>query len=169
MKTKSIYLSCLFVFLYINLKAQNTTDTLTFKKPTMIIDGQLFGSGIFMSVNYDTRFKPGNKGLGFRGGLGFAFGGTIPLSINYLIGNNNKRSFLEIGAGFTCYVPSNSGWDLYSEISFVPNTYIMYRYQALKSPITFRIGISQIKIGNEPADFIPYYPTLSLGYILGRR
>ena len=137
-------------------------------KPLQLIDGQILGPGLFLSVNYDTRLKPINNGLGLRVGLGFAFGVTIPFSINYLIGNNNKRSFLELGAGFSFYIPSKQGWDVYDKFTTLPNTYIMYRYQALKSPNTFRIGLTQIIMG-EDVGFVPYYPSLSLGHILGRR
>lgn len=137
-------------------------------KPLQLIDGQILGPGLFFSVNYDTRFKPINNGLGLRLGLGYAIGATIPLSINYLIGKNNKRSFLELGAGVTIYIPSGGDLNLYQQLTVLPNTYIMYRYQALKSPNTFRIGLSQIIMAKD-IGFVPYYPSLSLGHILGRR
>ena len=153
----------------------DSTETLTYStknnelnKPLQLIDGQILGPGLLFSVNYDTRFKPINNGLGLRVGLGFAVGATIPLSINYLIGNNNKRSFLEFGAGVTVYIPSGGDWNFYQQLKLLPNTYIMYRYQAIKSPNTFRIGLSQIIMG-EDVGFVPYYPSLSLGHILGRR
>ena len=50
----------------------------------------------------------------------------------------------------------------------LPNTYIMCGSQALKLPDTFRIGLSQIIMG-EDVGFVPYHPSLSLGHILGRR
>ena len=146
-----------------------STKSNKLNKPLQLIDGQILGPGLLFSVNYDTRFKPQNKGLGLRAGLGGALLGlTIPLSVNYLIGNNNKRSFLEIGAGVTLFVYTASDWNQFQQTTLLPNTYIMYRYQALKSPNTFRIGLTQIITG-EDVGFVPYYPSLSLGHILGRR
>jgi hypothetical protein len=139
-------------------------------RPLQLIDGQILGPGLFLSINYDTRFKPENKGLGLRAGLGIGLLGlTIPLSINYLFGNNNKRSFLDIGAGLTLFIPAASDWNQFQQTTLLPNTYIMYRYQALKSSNTFRIGLSQIRIFENSGGFVPYYPSLSLGHILGRR
>src|SRR6476620_4387586 len=81
-------------------------DTLknSIEKPLQIIDVEILGPGLGISVIYDTKFSPKNNGLGLRAGLGLAFGITVPLSINYLIGNSNKRSFLELGAGVTVFI-----------------------------------------------------------------
>ncbi|WP_017257377.1 hypothetical protein [Pedobacter arcticus] len=98
-------------FSFFSAKAQEVTNkevtdsTTHFKtiKPLQLIDGQILGDGLFFSINYDTRFKTSNKGLGLRAGVGILFGAALPVSINYLIGNSNKRSFLELGAGGTVY------------------------------------------------------------------
>ncbi|MFC5282920.1 hypothetical protein [Pedobacter alpinus] len=165
----------IFLFSLCSVKAQKLNNTQTNDslpkqlKPLQLIDGQILGPGLFLSVNYDTRFKPKNKGLGLRLGIGSSLLGlTFPLSINYLIGNNNKRSFLDIGAGVTLYIPSEQSWNQFEQTTLLPNTYIMYRYQALKSANTFRIGLSQMRIF-EDSGFIPYYPSISLGHILNRR
>ena len=151
-------------------KSINDTTTLTKQlKPLQVIDGLILGNGLFVTVNYDTRFKPSNKGLGLRAGIGLLLGAAIPVSVNYLIGNNNKRSFLEIGAGGTLYFKYKT-FNFLDENQIIPVTYIMYRYQALKSPNTFRIGITQLYVfGEDYAKYRFYYPSLSLGHILGRR
>ena len=59
-----------------------STNSNKLNKPLQLIDGQILGPGLLFSVNYDTRLKPINNGLGLRVGLGYAVGATIPLSIN---------------------------------------------------------------------------------------
>ena len=77
-------------------------------KPLQSIDGEILGQGLILSINYDTRFKPSNKGFGLRAGIGFILGVNVPVSVNYLIGNNNRRSFLELGVGGTIYFTNNT-------------------------------------------------------------
>jgi hypothetical protein len=65
---------------------------------------ELFGPGIFYSLNYDGRFAKMENGLGFRVGLGGAGGNgggylALPAQLNYLLGNNGQ--YLELGAGAT--------------------------------------------------------------------
>jgi hypothetical protein len=62
------------------------------------IYGELLGSGIFGSVNYDFRFLPGNDGLGMRLGVGAIPSGIVfPVGFNGLLGE--KRIAFEYGAG----------------------------------------------------------------------
>ncbi|OAQ41736.1 hypothetical protein A5893_01075 [Pedobacter psychrophilus] len=139
------------------------------QKPTQQINAEILGQGLGLSINYDTRFKPGSTGLGFNIGAGITLGATIPVAINYLIGNNNKRSFLELGAGGTIYFTNNT-FHIYEENKIIPITYIMYRYQALKTGNTFRIGLTQLYASEDDfAKRIQILPSLSLGQILGRR
>lgn len=62
--------------------------------------GELLGSAVFASVNYDFRFKPGNDGYGMRVGISGAPSLIImPVEINDLIGE--KRFAFEYGLGLT--------------------------------------------------------------------
>jgi hypothetical protein len=67
------------------------------------IYGELLGSGIFGSINYDFRFLPRNDGLGLRVGLGALPSGIVfPLEINGLVGEN--RFAFEYGAGISAAI-----------------------------------------------------------------
>lgn len=136
-------------------------------KPTEQIYGEILGAGLGISVMYDTRFNPGNIGWGIRAGLGITFGTTIPISLNYVFGSNNRRSFFEIGAGATGYI-SQAEWRLFETNQIFPHTYIAYRYQALKTANTFRVGITQTKVSSDNG-YIYFLPSLGLGHIFGRR
>ena len=115
---------------------------------------ELGGNGLFLSANYDQRFNKTGKGLGFRAGLGFVpgfgfgFGEistlfTIPVGLNYLVGNGPHH--FEVGAGAT-YVSGNI--NVFGEdedasgVAFVPN--VAYRYQKLGKGFTGRISISPL-------------------------
>lgn len=58
------------------------------------------------SINFDTRFKRSDTGLGMRAGLGLSFFwfdesvALFPLGINYLYGKN-KSHYLDVGVGYT--------------------------------------------------------------------
>jgi hypothetical protein len=70
------------------------------EKKRKAVYAELLGSGGIGSVNYDFRFKPGNDGLGMRGGISYLPMATlIPLEVNGLIGKN-KFAF-EYGLGLT--------------------------------------------------------------------
>ena len=170
-------LSLVFIMLFFNItvvmaqegasgKSKDSLSKASPLKPIIIIDVQLLGPGIFLSANFDIRFFKHNNGLGLRAGFGNAFGFTVPLSINYLIGNKNKNSFLEIGAGITYYIPSGIDLDLLEQPMISPNTYVMYRYNAKKQPMVYRVGVSQVNVNG---DFIRLYPTISIGVMLNRK
>ena len=55
-----------------------------------VVYAELLGAGVFGSVNYDFRFKPGSEGLGMRIGAGMVPDVLIiPIEINGLMMNLN--------------------------------------------------------------------------------
>ena len=80
------------------------------KKPAQAVFAEAGGNSIIWSLNYDRRFNNRLDGFGFRAGVGyFPLGGsnllTVPLGINYLIGD--KGHFAEIGANISFVNSSN--------------------------------------------------------------
>jgi len=108
------------------------------------------GSGVSLSMNYDTRFTSKANGWGGRIGVGYLgdfFGGiTVPLVINYLVGE--KKDFLEIGAGAT-----------YHDSSVIGTLPIGYR-RVSDSGFTFRAGMALI-YGDAS---LLFWPQVSLGH-----
>lgn len=122
---------------------------------------ELLGQGLLFTANYDTRFSNKRNGLGGRIGIG-AIGGdgdnivTIPISLNYLLGEG--KNFFEVGIGATYATASvldTNGSAVFGTMSF------MYRLQPIKSGFNLRVGFTPIF--NADA-FIPYYAGISLGY-----
>ena len=90
--------------------AQTATDSLAERSLSL----ELQGVHNLVGINFDSRFK-GNDGLGYRVGLGYAYGYSdftfivdasdkiqgvaVPLEINYLLGKRNSK--LELGAGIS--------------------------------------------------------------------
>ncbi|MHA7128474.1 hypothetical protein [Algoriphagus namhaensis] len=65
---------------------------------------ELFGNGLFYSVNYDQRFDRRLDGLGYKVGISYlAVDGvavaTVPFGLNYLLGKDGK--YFEMGLGGT--------------------------------------------------------------------
>jgi hypothetical protein len=88
-------LFCFLCFIFIAKEGQSQE---VFKRRAVY--GELLGSGIFGSINYDFRFIPGNDGLGLRVGFGALPSGIVfPLGINGLLGEN--RLAFEYGAGIS--------------------------------------------------------------------
>ncbi|MFD2572726.1 hypothetical protein ACFSUS_18950 [Spirosoma soli] len=100
----NIYL-LLFLFLVtLELNAQDAPA----ERPAKAIYVEGLGSGLGVSLNYDTRFKPGLSGLGLRVGVGgldvsSSAGSidiiTLPVLVNYVAGNS--RAAFEAGVGVT--------------------------------------------------------------------
>ncbi|AMR33881.1 hypothetical protein A0256_21770 [Mucilaginibacter sp. PAMC 26640] len=190
MKIKSLSLPFVITLLVgcLTARAQNATlsktDTVAHSLATQKPQNfyfELLGPGALYSVNYDTRFKNRQDGLGWRAGVSYyAQDGdqllTVPLMFNYLLGKKGK--YFEIGAGLTFYHTNTSDvfFDQQQKYDATYNYYYYepekrngvygtlsfgYRYQPLDGGFSFRAGVSPIINSN---NFIPYWPYVSFGY-----
>lgn len=125
------------------------------------------GQGLLFTANYDTRFGNRRDGLGGRVGIGYISADgdnatTVPLSLNYLLGKNNK--FFEIGLGATILATGGSEDSFFfddNNSNVIGTMSFTYRVQPVDSGFSFRAGITPVF----NADFfIPYYGGISLGY-----
>ena len=126
---------------------------------------ELGAQGLVFTANYDTRFGNRRDGLGARVGVGAISGDgdalfTIPVSLNYLLGNG--KNFFEIGLGAT-YASFAAGSDSFfgSGNAVIGTMAFMYRLQPVDSGFSFRGGFTPIFTSD---GFIPYFAGLSLGY-----
>ncbi|MFN3666558.1 MAG: hypothetical protein ACK4S0_10390 [Sediminibacterium sp.] len=131
--------------------------------PAKSVFGEIGGPGLF-SINYDQRFK-GQKGLGFRagmGGIGFLTSGifAVPVGINYLSGRDGH--YLELGAGLSAITITdgdeffdNSNSTIFGYLNFG------YRYQPEKKGFTARVFVSPLITG---AGVFPFYGGISAGF-----
>ena len=135
----------------------------------MSVQAELGGPGL-ASLNFDTRFTNKSNGIGGRIGIGgFSVKDgdnktsllTIPVQINYLIGENTKNYF-EVGAGGT-YVSFKEKYatDKSTFEESFGHLWLGYRLQPLEKGFVFRAGICPIFNKN---GFIPYYAGISFGY-----
>ncbi|MFC5282421.1 hypothetical protein [Pedobacter alpinus] len=146
-----------------------TTETFTDSETKVAVEAkraqnifvELGGQGLVFTANYDTRFSNKRNGIGGRIGIG-AIGGdganvmTIPVSLNYLLGEG--KNFFEIGLGATyanASIFDSNGSAVFGTMSF------MYRLQPVKSGFSFRGGFTPFFNSDV---FIPYYVGISLGY-----
>ncbi|MFM2138300.1 MAG: hypothetical protein RJA57_607 [Bacteroidota bacterium] len=129
---------------------------------------ELGGPGL-ASINVDSRFGPGNGGIGGRVGIGgFSINGSgvlfIPLGINYLLGKDN-RNFFELGGGVTPVMGTGElSTDEFS--STFGHLLIGYRKSPPNGGFVFRAFISPV-FGK--GFFWPYYGGVSFGYKFGKR
>ncbi len=129
---------------------------------------EFLGQGLLFTANYNTRFSKKRDGIGGRIGIGAIGGGgdgivTVPISLNYLLGNG--KIFFEVGLGAT-YISVNANSDSFlSDNSTVIGTMsFMYRLQPIKSGFSFRGGFTPIFTSD---GFIPLLCRNQLGlYIL---
>ncbi|HEX7367236.1 MAG TPA: hypothetical protein VF273_09070 [Pelobium sp.] len=126
---------------------------------------ELGAQGLLFTANYDTRFGNRRNGLGGRIGFG-ALGGdgatvvTVPVSLNYLLGEG--KNFFEIGLGATYASLSASDDGIFGSGNAVIGTMaFMYRLQPINSGFSFRGGFTPIFSSD---GFIPYFAGISLGY-----
>jgi len=119
------------------------------------------GTGIFLSLKYDTRLTNRRNGLGVSVGYGYIpFVNSIPVQLNYLLGKTSH--FLEIGAGGTYLSISRSN----SLISFSKSSELLgtatfgYRYQPIRGGFNFRVNVDPIF---DSQDFL-FFGGLSFGY-----
>lgn len=132
--------------------------------------GEALGPGMAYSVNYDTRFKPGHAGLGFRVGAGYWTYGpqrfhrfVLPVQLNYLIGK--RRHLMEVGAGATVINSGGGGsvWDMRSEDGWGAAATLSagYRFQPLHKGVNVRAGATLVY----STDGLPLVlPSVSVGY-----
>lgn len=161
-------------------KADSVNNSLAIKKARNFYF-EVLGPGALYSVNYDSRFKNRQDGLGWRAGVSYyAQDGdnlfTVPLMLNYLLGKKGK--YFEIGAGLTFYHTNTSDvfFDQQQKYDATYNSYYYepekrtgvygtlnfgYRYQPLDGGFSFRAGVSPV-INSD--NFIPYWPYVSFGY-----
>ncbi len=130
---------------------------------------ELGGQGLQYSVNYDTRFSDRRNGFGGRLGLGYISlkgreAATIPVSLNYLLGNG--RHFADFGLGATLLISNGSKPDMFESSltkssPIVYTTNVSYRFQPIQKGISLRAGVGPVF----NYDFnLVYYFGFSLGY-----
>jgi hypothetical protein len=160
--TKTAFLSIACFIVSLQVYAQNN-DIGKDVPAAKSVFGEIGGPGIF-SVNYDQRFK-GQKGLGFRagmGGIGFLTAGifAFPVGLNYLSGSNGH--YLELGAGASA-VTISDGTDFFSNNSSTVLGYlnIGYRYQPEKKGFTGRVFVCPLF---NAEGFFPFYGGISAGF-----
>lgn len=122
-------------------------------------------------LNFDSRFSKKEGGFGGRIGVGgFAIDGTglffLPVGINYLIGKDGTKNYLEIGANIT-YVHATYGGQSVDPDNNISNTFgtltLGYRYQPIGSGVSFRASVNPI-IAFKEGVFWPFYGGFSVGY-----
>jgi hypothetical protein len=134
---------------------------------------ELGGPGGFLSFNYDTRLTRSFKGFGIRAGFGLLFdadnvGYTIPVALNYLLGDN--AHFFELAAGGSFHhfeIRNQDSWFHFPKTNFLaPFGWIGYRYQPVERKFVFRAGLTHL-VGERMPEYarLPY-PSLSFGYSL---
>jgi len=142
----------------VSLRKERLRNTVITDRPPQAVFAELGGAGLLISFNYDARFNKTADGLGWRLGLGYSFSDapafiTIPVGLNYLVGNNGK--YFEVGAGATYLgITNHSGVDDLSiggrdinknrdGLLFGTIT-LGYRRQPVRGGFNFRAGITPL-------------------------
>ncbi|RYY37774.1 MAG: hypothetical protein EOP46_01405 [Sphingobacteriaceae bacterium] len=142
------------------------TDSVTTKRAQTAF-AELGGTGLIFSANYDTRFSKKRDGLGGRAGIGYISSDsesilTVPIQLNYLLGNGNK--FFEVGLGATIFSYNDDESDEFlgfDDTDKVLGTLTFgYRYQPVQG-FSFRAAITPIFSDDF---FLPYFFGVSFGY-----
>jgi hypothetical protein len=142
-------------------------DSIFRRRKTVFVEA--LGNGVALSVNYDIRLKPGrNDGFGLRVGLGVGeYAGTVngtevnktvPLSINYLIGN--RMPSLELGLGLTPKFALSKLEPNEPHVEIIPFANIGFRLQPLTKGIILRTTFTPSFDNGSPK----LWGGLSLGY-----
>jgi hypothetical protein len=177
---KKLTLMALLVALF-SLQAFAQSEIKPAARHNKAIFVEALGNGIGVSANFDMRFKKGTQdGFGFRAGLGGSYLGsanndaenvhmgliTIPLSVNYLVGEN--RSAFEAGVGIT---PIYAKMDIYSptkpqladENGWGSSGFLNlgYRFQPMENGFVFRANWTP---AFNSTGFSPAWFGLSVGY-----
>jgi len=158
------------------LKKESQKKIITDRAPQVFFT-ELGGPGLAISVNYDRRFNKEIGGLGYRAGLGYSFDRyfkftTIPLGINYLMGDKNRGRFFELGLNGTLLITGENNNNYYRDVFtigdvevnnntlFITSITMGYRSQPTKGGFNFRGGLLPFIVQSEPG--IGAY--LSFGY-----
>ena len=146
------------------VNATNTIRNVELKRAQNIFI-ELGAQGLFLTANYDTRFGKTRNGLGGRIGIG-ALGDsgvnevTVPVGLNYLLGQG--KNFFEIGLGATyASLGPNNGGRLGTGNTVIGTLCFMYRLQPTTNGFSFRGGLTPIFTTE---GFFSEYAGISLGY-----
>jgi hypothetical protein len=147
-------------------------------RPPQAFYAEMGGAGLVFSVNYDRRFNKQVDGLGFRAGVGYSFTDedisftTIPLGINYLMGDKIKGRYFEMGLNESVMLTGDRNSTYYSVMTvgnveikpnstyFVTSLNLGYRSQPTKGGFNFRIGLMPYLLQS----YVGIGGYLSLGY-----
>ena len=159
---KKLCLILLGVVSITSLKAQSDQPERTVTSKTVYIE--LLGSGLVFSANFDGRFS-GNKGLGYRIGMGFVpISGrttlTFPFGLNALLGHG--PSYFEAEATATILTSSTGKFNgkEVSKVFIYPH--VGYRYTKPTKSFFGRVCVGPMIFGGK---VLPYAGH-SLGYTL---
>ncbi len=166
---KIILIAIVVLISFEEVKAQAYARAVQGSKQSVFVE--LGGSAFLYSINYDTRFFNTPDGLGARGGIGYLAGGgaqlaSVPILLNYLLGNNGH--YFEMGVGPTILharISDPSGFvgrRFDAAGTFVAGTLNLgYRYHPQAGGFQFRAGITPLIA----AGFVfPVWPHISFGY-----
>jgi hypothetical protein len=119
---------------------------------TKIVFFEVGGAGLALTLNYDARIGHKVNGWGFRAGAGYYADGygnsvtTVPLQVNYLMGNGPH--FLELGAGTTflnSYGSNKGKTFIFDRVTgFIGTATIGYRFQSPDKRLNFRLAFVPI-------------------------
>ncbi len=146
------------------LKKESKKKVITDRQPQLIF-AELGGPGVVLSANYDRRFTKETGGFGYRIGLGYSFMNdfkftTIPVGVNYLMGDKSRGRFFEVGLNGTMIFIND---DLYNDggfftvdnvdnqrkTLFMTSLLFGYRSQPIRGGFSFRGGIMPVFIEGE--------------------
>jgi len=131
---------------------------------------ELGGPGVLFSINFDGRFKGGERlGWGYRLGVGTSVGEfdvetradefgygypegktrsyyTVPIGVNYLFGKKNSAHMFEVGAGasFLTRKVSLFYYEVDTPGHVIGHFSFMYRISPVNGGVSFRIGFTPV-------------------------
>lgn len=177
MKTQVLIILALFIALQISAKdfhaneaSQNQVSLIndtTIKPPGIAVYAELLGKGFFsfnvdFPINFNNRFSFGLTALDYEieEYENFSVGeeGILTAGVMYYYLSGKKRSFLELGVGFSLF--HHLGVDYHNDSPLTLHGVIGYRYQK-QDGIIFRAGFTPFLRIN--AVFLPLIG-LSVGY-----